>query len=72
MTQANPAYTYFIAAVAAVGGFLFGFDLSIVGGAAIFVREQFQLDPEQLGFGMRPRANRWKRSNVRGLTRTRK
>ena len=36
--------------MAAVGGFLFGFDLSIVSGAQIFLRRQFELSPESLGF----------------------
>ena len=48
--QPNPAYPYLVALVAAVGGFLFGFDLSIVSGAQIFLKKQFQLSPEALGF----------------------
>jgi SP family arabinose:H+ symporter-like MFS transporter len=46
----NPAYPYLVALVAAVGGFLFGFDLSIVSGAQIFLQKQFQLSSEALGF----------------------
>jgi SP family arabinose:H+ symporter-like MFS transporter len=48
--QPNPAYPYLVALVAAVGGFLFGYDLSIVSGAQIFLKKQFQLGPEALGF----------------------
>jgi len=46
----NPAYVYLVSLVAAVGGFLFGFDLSIVSGAQIFLKKQFELSPEALGF----------------------
>ena len=33
-----------IALIAATGGFLFGYDLSIASGALIFLKEQFELD----------------------------
>ena len=33
-----------------MGGFLFGFDLSIVSGAQIFLEEEFQLSADSLGF----------------------
>lgn len=43
-------YAYFISFVAAVGGFLFGYDLAIIAGAQIFLREYFHLSPGQFGF----------------------
>jgi SP family arabinose:H+ symporter-like MFS transporter len=43
-------YTLYVAFVAAIGGFLFGYDLVIISGAQIFLRQQFALTPEQLGF----------------------
>src|SRR5262249_61672054 len=48
--QAGPGYTYFVAFVAAVGGFLFGYDLLIINGAQIFLRDHFHLTPGELGF----------------------
>jgi MFS family permease len=36
--------------VAAVGGFLFGYDLSVSSGAMIFLRREFHLTPYQMGF----------------------
>src|SRR5438132_1018573 len=48
--QAGPGYAYFVAFVAAVGGFLFGYDLLIINGAQIFLREYFHLTPGELGF----------------------
>ena len=38
--------------VAAVGGFLFGFDLSIISGAVIFLQKEFQLSPNATGFAV--------------------
>ena len=35
---------------AAVGGFLFGYDLAIISGAMIFLKKEFHLNPTQLGF----------------------
>ena len=37
-------YLYLVSLVAAVGGFLFGYDLSIISGALPFLKEHFQLD----------------------------
>jgi SP family arabinose:H+ symporter-like MFS transporter len=45
-------YAFLIAFVAAVGGFLFGYDLSIASGAQKFLRINFDLDSNQLGFAM--------------------
>jgi hypothetical protein len=39
------SYVYLCAIVAAVGGFIFGYDLSIVSGALIFLRAEFDLPP---------------------------
>jgi SP family arabinose:H+ symporter-like MFS transporter len=41
---------YLIAMIAAVGGFLFGYDMAIISGAMIFLKAQFALTPGQLGF----------------------
>ena len=38
-------YLYTICFIAAVGGFLFGYDLSIISPAAIFLQRQFHLGP---------------------------
>ena len=48
--QAGKSYVYLVSFVAAVGGFLFGMDLNIIGSAMVFLKEQFQLDPGQIGF----------------------
>jgi len=42
-------YAFTVAFIAAVGGFLFGYDLAIMAGANIYLREQFQLS--EIGFG---------------------
>jgi len=44
------AYVRFVAFVAAIGGFLFGFDLGMIGAANIYLRDQFQLNDAQFGF----------------------
>ncbi len=46
----SSVYLYFLAVIAAVGGFLFGFDLSIVSGAELFMAGHFELTPESRGF----------------------
>src|SRR5580658_7511698 len=43
-------YAFYISFVASLGGFLFGYDLVIISGAQIFLREQFALTPRQFGF----------------------
>ena len=47
LTEDRPAivYLYMIAPVAAVGGFLFGYDLSLMSGAVIFLETEFALTP---------------------------
>lgn len=46
---ANAAYLYAIVMVAAVGGFLFGYDLSLISGAIIFLKSEFALTPFWFG-----------------------
>ena len=48
--QSRKGYAFFIAFVAATGGFLFGYDLVIVTGANQFLKEQFQLSDMAFGF----------------------
>jgi SP family arabinose:H+ symporter-like MFS transporter len=44
------AYVFTIAFTAAVGGFLFGYDLSLIGAANVFLKDQFHLSEEVFGF----------------------
>ena len=46
------SYAFRIAIVAALGGFLFGYDISIISGALIFLKSEFNLDPYQQGFAV--------------------
>ena len=48
--QAGRAYVYLISFVAALGGFLFGMDLNIIGSAMVFLKVQFELEPSRVGF----------------------
>jgi sugar porter (SP) family MFS transporter len=43
-------YVSFISLVATIGGFLFGYDLSLIGSANSFLRDQFHLGEAALGF----------------------
>ena len=43
-------YAFLIAFVSAVGGFLFGYDLAIMGGANVYLKDQFQLSDAMFGF----------------------
>jgi MFS transporter, SP family, arabinose:H+ symporter len=45
-------YVSLVSAVAAVGGFLFGYDLAVVSGAIIFLQKQFSLNTYQVGFAI--------------------
>lgn len=45
-------YLYMIVLVAAVGGFLFGYDLSLISGAVIFLKSEFDLSPFWYGVVM--------------------
>ena len=54
---ANPAragsgYVLFISAVAAVGGFLFGYDTAVVNGTVGALERHFTADPGRLGFAV--------------------
>ena len=51
-TKRSNWYLYGIALVASVGGFLFGFDLSLISGALIFLTDHFQLTPAMKGFAV--------------------
>jgi len=46
----NVSYVVFLAATAALGGLLFGFDIAIITGAGPFLTEQFQLNDLSLGW----------------------
>jgi MFS family permease len=48
----QPYLVVVIAAVAAVGGFLFGYDLSIISGVKLFVEPEFGLTQNEVGFAM--------------------
>ena len=43
-------YVYAVSVVAAVGGFLFGYDLAILSGAVILLKKAFALSDAMLGF----------------------
>src|SRR5262249_33135625 len=45
-------YAFRVAMVAALGGFLFGYDISIISGALMFLKAEFHLDPYQQGFAV--------------------
>lgn len=47
--KASTRYLYLITLVAAVGGFLFGYDLSLISGAIIFLKEEWSLSPFWVG-----------------------
>ena len=50
--QTNRVYVFLIAFVAALGGFLFGYDLVIMAGAELFLKEQFNLSGFWFGFSI--------------------
>lgn len=45
-------YPFLISFVAAIGGFLFGYDLVVISGAQLYIEDYFQLDASGLGFAM--------------------
>lgn len=51
-TGKRPYLVLLTAVVAAVGGFLFGYDLSIISGAMIFVKPEFGLTPDGVGLAI--------------------
>ena len=52
MRQASPAYVWLVGLTAALGGFLFGFDTGVIGGAMPSLEKHFQMDARQLGFAV--------------------
>lgn len=46
----NYNYVYRVALIAAVGGFLFGYDMNIISGAIVFLKEEYSLTDAVLGF----------------------
>jgi SP family arabinose:H+ symporter-like MFS transporter len=48
-TQSN-RYVFLIASIATFGGFLFGYDLSLIGAANAYLKDQFHLSDAALGF----------------------
>src|SRR4051812_49642161 len=49
-TEKTTGRALLIAAVAAIGGFLFGFDTAVINGAVNAIRDHFHLSPFALGF----------------------
>jgi len=49
-SRPNGSFAFRVAFVAAIGGFLFGFDLGMIGVANIYLRDQFHLSDAQFGF----------------------
>src|ERR1700751_2727107 len=47
----SPRYLYLAAAIAAIGGLLFGFDTAVINGAIVFLRRQFSLTDSQTEIG---------------------
>jgi sugar porter (SP) family MFS transporter len=45
-------YLYLITVIAAVGGFLLTYDIILMSGAILFLKQHFQLTPSQVGFAM--------------------
>ncbi len=53
--NAQGTRAFYIAATAmaaAIGGFLFGYDCSILGAAILYLRDQFHLNAQMIGFAM--------------------
>lgn len=44
------SYAWLVAAAASLGGFLFGYDLAVISGANIFLKEQFHLSDTGFAF----------------------
>ncbi len=49
--QGSARFLYLPAAVAAIGGLLFGFDTAVINGAIVFLKRQFALSDSQTEFG---------------------
>ncbi len=53
MTESkNNSYVFLISFIAALGGLLFGFDIAIISGAVPFIKDYFQLNEIELGWGV--------------------
>ena len=52
MKNYNTFYIVKIAMIAAIGGFLFGFDTGVIGGAQLYFTEHFKLTPGQQGWAV--------------------
>lgn len=50
--EACGRYAYFVSFAAALGGFLFGYDLAIISGAQLYLRDYLHLTPGQFGFAV--------------------
>ena len=50
--QGSLLYVVFVSIIAAVGGFLFGYDTAVISGAVPFIEEYFSLTAGQLGFAV--------------------
>lgn len=51
-SQHNTAYIVRIALIAAIGGFLFGFDTGVIGGTQLYFTEHFSLSPGEQGWAV--------------------
>ena len=51
-TRTGSGYVLFISAVAAVGGFLFGYDTAVINGTVGALERHFMADPGRLGFAV--------------------
>jgi SP family arabinose:H+ symporter-like MFS transporter len=52
LDQGDRRYVILVSMVAAIGGFLFGYDLAVVSGAIIFLQKQFHLSGYGVGFAI--------------------
>jgi len=52
MNNYNTFYIVKIAMIAAIGGFLFGFDTGVIGGAQLYFTEHFELTPAEQGWAV--------------------
>lgn len=50
--SAGKGYLYLITVIAAVGGFLLTYDIIVMSGAILFLKQHFELTPPQVGFAM--------------------
>jgi MFS transporter, SP family, arabinose:H+ symporter len=48
--MSGKTYAFLIAFVSAIGGFIFGYDLVMIGGANVYLKEQFHLSEAMFGF----------------------